>query len=105
MVLRQAFVLAIVRLAIGVPTALGVSKFVESFLFGVKPNPPPFLSAVAVLLSATLLAGYVPARRASRIDPGTAVTARVRAVLKNSIKIHSLGVDVFLRTPAYAICL
>jgi ABC-type antimicrobial peptide transport system permease subunit len=74
MVLRQALVLAIVGLAIGVPTALGVSRFVESFLLGVKPNSPAALVlAVAILLSAVLLAGYVPARKASRIDPMTAV--------------------------------
>jgi predicted permease len=74
MVLRQALALAIVGLAIGVPTALGLSKFIESFLFGVKPNSPAALVlAVAILLSAVLLAGYVPARKASRIDPMIAV--------------------------------
>lgn len=74
MVLRQVFVLAIAGLAIGVPTALVMSKFVESFLFDVRPDSPASLAgAVAILLSAVLLAGYVPARRASRIDPMTAV--------------------------------
>jgi predicted permease len=74
MVLRQVFVLAIAGLAIGVPTALGTSRFVESFLFDVEPNSPASLAgAVAILLSAVLLAGYVPARKASRIDPMTAV--------------------------------
>ena len=74
MVLRQVFVLAAVGLAIGVPAALGISKFVESFLFGVKANSPGALVlAVGVLLGAVLVAGYVPARKASRIDPMTAV--------------------------------
>jgi predicted permease len=74
MVLRQVLVLAAVGLAIGVPTALGISRLVESFLFGVKPNSPAALVlAVAILLGAVLVAGYVPARRASRIDPMTAV--------------------------------
>jgi macrolide transport system ATP-binding/permease protein len=74
MVLRDVFVLAAAGLAIGVPTALGASKLVESFLFEVKPNSPATLAfAVAILLSAVLLAGYAPARRASRIDPMTAV--------------------------------
>jgi ABC-type antimicrobial peptide transport system permease subunit len=59
-----------VGLAISVPTALATSKLVESFLFGMKPNDPLSLAlAVAILLSAALLAGYVPARKASRIDP------------------------------------
>ena len=74
MVLRRAFVLAVVGLAIGVSSALGLSRFVESFLFGVQPNSPAALVlAVAILLSAVLVAGYVPARKASRIDPMTAV--------------------------------
>ncbi len=74
MVLRQAFVLAVVGLAIGVPTALTISRFVESFLFGVKPNSADTLVlAVVVLLSAVLVAGYVPATKASRIDPMTAI--------------------------------
>jgi predicted permease len=74
MVLQQAFVLAVAGLAIGVPTALITSRFVESFLFGVKPNSPDALVfAVVILLGAVLLAGYGPARRASRIDPMTAV--------------------------------
>jgi ABC-type antimicrobial peptide transport system permease subunit len=74
MVLRQVFVLAFVGLAIGVPAALGISRFVRSFLFGVEPNSPAaLLLAVAILLSAVVLAGYVPARKASRIDPMIAV--------------------------------
>jgi ABC-type antimicrobial peptide transport system permease subunit len=74
MVLQQVFVLAAVGLAIGVPTALGISRFVESFLFGVKPNSPAALVlAAAILLGAVLLAGSMPARNASRIDPMTAL--------------------------------
>ena len=70
MVLREVFVLAAVGFAMGVPTALGASKLVESFLFGMKPNDPRALTlAVTILLSAALLAGYFPARKASRIDP------------------------------------
>jgi macrolide transport system ATP-binding/permease protein len=70
MVLREVFALAALGLAISVPTALGTSKFVESFLFGVKPNDPGALMlAVATLLAAALIAGWVPARKASRIDP------------------------------------
>ena len=75
MVLREVFVLAAVALAISVPTALGASKLIASFLFGMKPNDPLALTvAVMTLLSAALLAGYFPARKASRIDP--AITLR-----------------------------
>jgi ABC-type antimicrobial peptide transport system permease subunit len=74
MVLREVCVLAAVGLAIGLPTALTVSKVVQSFLFGMKPNDPQALAgSVAVLVSAAILAGYVPARRASRIEPITAL--------------------------------
>jgi ABC-type antimicrobial peptide transport system permease subunit len=74
MVLREVFVLAAVGLAISVPTALGASKLVESFLFGMKPNDPLALTlAMITLLSAALLAGYFPARKASRIDPTIAL--------------------------------
>ncbi len=74
MVLSEVLVLAAVGLAISVPIALGTSRFVESFLFGMKPNDPLALGlAVMILLLAALLAGAVPARRASQIDPMTAL--------------------------------
>ena len=74
MVLRDVLVLAFLGLAISLPVALGASKFVESLLFGVKPGDPwAMMAAMAILLSAALVAGYLPARKASRIDPMTAV--------------------------------
>jgi ABC-type antimicrobial peptide transport system permease subunit len=74
MILRQVLTLATIGLAIGVPVAFGTSKLVASFLFGMKPNDPLALSgAVAILLGAAILAGYAPARRASRIDPMVAL--------------------------------
>ena len=74
MVLREIFMPLAAGLAISVPAALGTSKFVESLLFRMKPNDPLVLTlAVAVLLATALLAAYVPARRASRIDPMTAL--------------------------------
>ncbi len=70
MVLREVGVLAAAGLAAGIPIALGASRLIESFLFNMKPNDPRALAfAVAVLLSAALVAGYGPARRASRVDP------------------------------------
>jgi macrolide transport system ATP-binding/permease protein len=74
MVLRDVAILTAVGLAIGLPVALGMAKLIESFLYGVAPNDPgTMLAAVAILLGAVVLAGYVPARNASRIDPMTAV--------------------------------
>jgi macrolide transport system ATP-binding/permease protein len=74
MVVREVFLLVCLGLAIGMPIAFAASRLVESFLFGMKPADPATLTlAVLVLLSATLLAGYVPARRASQIDPMVAL--------------------------------
>ena len=70
MVLRRVVLLAGVGLAISVPAALSASRLVKSFLFETEPNDPGTLAlAGVVLLSATILAGYAPARRASRIVP------------------------------------
>jgi ABC-type antimicrobial peptide transport system permease subunit len=70
MVLRRVLLLAAVGLAISVPAALIVSRLVKSFLFETQPNDPRTLALAAVVLfSAAILAGYAPARRASRIDP------------------------------------
>jgi ABC-type antimicrobial peptide transport system permease subunit len=50
------------------------SKVVESFLFAMKPNDPlALIGAVATLVTAAMLAGYLPARHASRIDPMAAL--------------------------------
>jgi len=53
-----------------VPTALATSRFIASFLFGIEANDARALAgAVGILLTAALVAGYGPARRASRVDP------------------------------------
>ncbi|HVH86301.1 MAG TPA: ABC transporter permease, partial [Terriglobales bacterium] len=70
MVLRRVLLLAAVGLAISVPAALSAFRLIKSFLFETRPNDPGTLAlAGVVLLSAAMLAGYAPARRASRIDP------------------------------------
>ena len=70
MVLRRVLLLAAVGLALCVPAALSASQLVKSFLFDTQPNDPGTLAlAGVVLLSTAILAGYAPARRASRIDP------------------------------------
>jgi ABC-type antimicrobial peptide transport system permease subunit len=74
LVLRHAVGLGAAGLALGLPVAFSSSRLVESFLFGVEPaDRTTVLLSVGILLSAVLLAGYVPARRASRIDPMTAM--------------------------------
>ena len=70
MIMGQVIAMTMIGLAIGVPVAFGSSRFVESFLYGVKANDPAALGiALGTLVVAAMIAGYAPARRASRIDP------------------------------------
>ena len=70
MVVIQGMHLALVGVILGVGSALALTRLMSSLLFGVKPWDPAMIVLVAVLLSAvTLLATYLPARRASRVDP------------------------------------
>jgi predicted permease len=74
MVLRDVLVLAAVGLVIGVSAGLMTARFLESFLLNVAPHDPTaFLSAAAILLASALIAAYLPAHRASRIDPMAAL--------------------------------
>jgi macrolide transport system ATP-binding/permease protein len=74
MVLRRVLLLAASGLAVSVPAALVASRLVKSFLFETQPHDPGTLSlAAAILVGAAILAGFAPARRASRIDPLAAV--------------------------------
>jgi predicted permease len=74
MVLRETLLLAAAGIAIGVPAALVLSRFTQSFLYGLKANDPAIVSAAVLALVATgLVAGYIPARRAARVDPMTAL--------------------------------
>ena len=57
-------------MALGVGGALALSRFVRGLLFGVTPTDPVTLGAVTLVLVATAAtAAYVPARRATRVDP------------------------------------
>ena len=74
MVLREAMILTAIGLAIGLPFAIVVGNALRAFLFGVQPGDTLTLAASCmVLTTVALLAAYVPARRASRIDPITAL--------------------------------
>jgi putative ABC transport system permease protein len=74
MVLRETLMLAAVGLAVGIPCALAASHLIGHLLFNVSPSDPATLAAVAaVLASVAVLAGYIPARRAMRVDPMSAL--------------------------------
>ena len=76
MVLREAMILTAIGLAIGLPFALVVGNALRAFLFEVQPRDGVTLAASCMVLSmVALLAAYVPARRASRIDPIAALRA------------------------------
>ena len=75
-VLRQALVTVLVGVAIGLGAAFWSSRFLEAMLFGVRPQDPSTLAAVAaIFLTVAVLAAYVPARRATRVDPVAALRA------------------------------
>src|ERR1700722_10905333 len=69
MVLRETLMVSLGGLAVGAPLAIGLTSLIGSFLYGVKPNDPTVLGgALLALLGVSVLAGYLPARRAARVD-------------------------------------
>jgi predicted permease len=73
-VVRGALVLAALGISLGLAAAFGLTRFLASFLYGVSPTDALTAGGVAaVLLVVTLLASYVPARRAAAVDPMAAL--------------------------------
>jgi putative ABC transport system permease protein len=69
-VLRQGLLLALAGVAAGVAGALATGRLLASQLFGVAPSDPVTIAGVALLLLATtMMAAYIPSRRAARVDP------------------------------------
>jgi len=70
LVLTKAIGLVVAGAVVGIAVAVGVTRFLSSFLYGVKAGDPITLLAVAALLALVALAAcYIPARRATRVDP------------------------------------
>jgi ABC-type antimicrobial peptide transport system permease subunit len=74
LVVREAMLLVVIGIAIGVPAALGVARLASSqisgLLFGLEATDPfTFTAATLALASVAAFAAYLPARRASRVDP------------------------------------
>ena len=76
MILREGARLGVAGLALGVAISLAATRLIASSLFGVTPTDASTYAAVVVLMLAVgLFACYLPARRASRVDPLTAIRA------------------------------
>lgn len=74
MVLSEVVILIAIGLMAGFSMALATTRMVASFLYGLEPNNPWTLGGAAALLAmVAAIAGYLPARRASRLDPMTAL--------------------------------
>jgi predicted permease len=76
LVLGQGLRLALVGAAVGVVGALALTRVLEAFLFSVGPRDPlTFMATCGFLISVSLVASYLPARRATTVDPMTALRA------------------------------
>ncbi|PYV24652.1 MAG: hypothetical protein DMG24_10900, partial [Acidobacteria bacterium] len=63
-----------IGIAAGILAASGASRLISTLLYGLKPTDPLTMAAAALLMVAVAaLAGYIPARRASRVDPMVAL--------------------------------
>jgi hypothetical protein len=70
----EGLTLALAGIAIGLAGALALTRLAESMLFGVSPTDPSTLAVVTVaLLAVALLASWIPARRAARVNPVVAL--------------------------------
>ena len=69
LILREALMLALIGVVVGVPLVLYASRFAESLLFNSPASAIPLAISAVVLLLVAALAGYVPARRATKVDP------------------------------------
>jgi putative ABC transport system permease protein len=74
MIVGQGLGMTLIGVAVGLAGATAVSRMIEGLLFGVKPiDPPTLLSVVLILAAVALTACYIPARRATSLDPASAL--------------------------------
>lgn len=70
LVVQQSLKLVAAGIAVGIPAALLLARFSSTLLFGIAPADPTTIGAVmTIVLSVGWIAAYLPARRATRIDP------------------------------------
>jgi ABC-type antimicrobial peptide transport system permease subunit len=76
-VISKTLRMALVGIAVGTVASFAVAKGISSMLFGTQPTDPvTFVGMIMVLVAVAFLAGYIPARRASRINPMMALRAQ-----------------------------
>jgi predicted permease len=74
MVMKETMLLVAIGTAVGLGSALATTRMISSLLFGLSPNDPATIAAAALLMTVVAaFAGYLPARRASRVDPMAAL--------------------------------
>ena len=74
LILRESMLLVAVGIVIGIAASLGAGRLVTSQLFGLSPTDgATMISAVLMMLAVSAAAGYLPARRATRVDPSVAL--------------------------------
>jgi len=74
LILREALVLVVAGIVVGLPIVIASTRLASTLLFGLTPTDPLSLSAAALLmLTVSIVAGYLPSRRATRVDPMVAL--------------------------------
>jgi putative ABC transport system permease protein len=74
LILREALLLVIVGVAVGLPMIFAVTRLASTLLFGLTPTDPvSLLLAALLMLAVAMVAGYLPSRRATRVDPMVAL--------------------------------
>jgi ABC-type antimicrobial peptide transport system permease subunit len=74
LIVREALTLLLAGILIGLPVAFAASRLVSRLLFGLSPaDPLSMVASVTALAAVAFLAGYLPARRAARVDPVVAL--------------------------------
>src|SRR5260370_7763339 len=70
LVMKEVLLLLVLGLAVGIPSAIALGRFVATQLYGIKVNDPGIaMASAAMLIVVASLAGFIPAQRASRMDP------------------------------------
>jgi ABC-type antimicrobial peptide transport system permease subunit len=74
MILRESLIVAAIGIAMGIPIAFASSRLMKSMLFGLSPaDPLTFIAALVSVAAVALISAFLPARRASSVEPMVAL--------------------------------